>query len=119
MVILLANVESAVRTKGQPVGIGKLRFRPGKVAKLYQSIWTAEGSPLLKESRAQASSLQQLLDSRGLDCAVELAMTYGEPSVSGAIENLRAAACERILVIPLYHHGRGNGRGFPVPVAPA
>ncbi|MEZ5524219.1 MAG: ferrochelatase [Pseudomonadales bacterium] len=79
-----------------------LLVRPAKVAKLYRSIWTSEGSPLLKESRAQAAGLQQTLDERGLDCRVELAMTYGEPSVSGAIERLRSAGCERVLVIPLY-----------------
>lgn len=79
-----------------------LMVRPAKVAKLYQSIWTIEGSPLLKGSRAQAEGLQQSLDTRGLNCNVELAMTYGEPSVSNAIDKLRLSGCERILVLPLY-----------------
>lgn len=79
-----------------------LLVRPAKVAKLYQSIWTPEGSPLLKGSRAQAEGLQQLLDTRGLSCKVELAMTYGEPSVNRAIDKLRSSGCERILVLPLY-----------------
>lgn len=79
-----------------------LMVRPAKVAKLYQSIWTPEGSPLLKESRAQAEGLQKLLDERGFNCSVELAMTYGEPSVECAIETLRSSACNRILVLPLY-----------------
>ena len=33
---------------------------------------------------------------------VELAMRYGNPDVAGALDRLRAAGCDRILVVPLY-----------------
>jgi ferrochelatase len=33
---------------------------------------------------------------------VELAMRYGNPGIGGAMEKLRAAGCDRILVVPLY-----------------
>jgi len=79
-----------------------LLIRPAKVAKLYQSIWTAEGSPLLVGSQAQSKALQNLLDQRGYNMPVDLAMTYGEPNISDAISRLRQQGCERILVIPLY-----------------
>lgn len=79
-----------------------LLVRPAKVAKLYQSIWSVNGSPLLKGSQAQAEGLQQQLSARGSHAVVELAMTYGKPSISAAIAKLRAAGCERILVLPLY-----------------
>jgi len=79
-----------------------LLIRPAKVAKLYQSIWTAEGSPLLVGSKAQSGALQNLLNQRGHNMRVDLAMTYGEPKISDAISRLRQQGCERILVIPLY-----------------
>lgn len=77
-----------------------LRVRPPKVAKLYQSVWTDEGSPLLAISKQQQSSLQNLLNQRKVQAKVVLAMTYGNPSLQAGIEAL--ADCERILVLPLY-----------------
>ena len=60
-------------------------------------------------ARKQASLLQgylgQRLKAAGLPpdfAAVELAMRYGNPDVAGAIDRLRAAGCDRILVVPLY-----------------
>jgi protoporphyrin/coproporphyrin ferrochelatase len=79
-----------------------LLIRPAKVAKLYQSIWTPAGSPLLVGSQAQSSALQGMLDERGHNMKVDLAMTYGEPNISDAISRLRQQGCERVLVIPLY-----------------
>ncbi|MDH5407330.1 MAG: ferrochelatase, partial [Gammaproteobacteria bacterium] len=36
-----------------------LRFRPGKVARAYASIWTEQGSPLLFQSQQLAAKIQQ------------------------------------------------------------
>jgi len=79
-----------------------LLIRPAKVAKLYRSIWTEQGSPLLTGSQSQASALQDTFNQRDLDISVELAMTYGQPAVADAIQRLRDKGCERILVLPLY-----------------
>jgi len=79
-----------------------LLIRPAKVAKLYQSIWTEQGSPLLTGSQAQAAALQRSFKQRGLAMQVELAMTYGKPSIAAAVQRLRDKGCERILVLPLY-----------------
>lgn len=79
-----------------------LVIRPGKVAKLYRSIWTEQGSPLLIGSQAQAAALQHSFKQRGLNMHVELAMTYGQPAIGDAIQRLRDKGCERILVLPLY-----------------
>ena len=38
-----------------------LRFRPAKVARAYQSIWTEQGSPLLAISERLSNALQQRL----------------------------------------------------------
>lgn len=79
-----------------------LVIRPAKVAKLYQSIWTPQGSPLLVGSQAQTRALQQLLDKRGHNMSVELAMTYGKPNVESALARMQEQGCERVLVLPLY-----------------
>ncbi len=86
-----------------------LRVRPAKSARKYAAIWTDGGSPLLVHSVRQKLLLQGVLGERlkmiGLpaDCvAVELAMRYGSPDVAGALDRLREAGCDRILVVPMY-----------------
>ena len=86
-----------------------LRTRPAQSARKYAAIWSKDGSPLLVHSVKQRSLLQGLLGQRlkeaGLPpglTAVELGMRYGRPDVASAIDRLKAAGCERILVIPLY-----------------
>lgn len=80
-----------------------LRFRPGRVAKAYASVWSEEGSPLLAISCHQATALREALERRLPGrCQLELAMRYGEPTVAGALERLHVAGCERVLVLPLY-----------------
>ncbi len=80
-----------------------LRVRPRKVAHLYQSIWTEQGSPLLAISQQQKAALSAALQVRaGSPIPVELAMTYGEPSITQAGRALAAQGIRRILVLPLY-----------------
>lgn len=78
-----------------------LSTRPFKTAALYESVWTAAGSPLLVRSKALAAALQSSLGPPDR-VRVELAMTYGEPSIAGAIERLQLARIERLIVLPLY-----------------
>lgn len=81
-----------------------LRTRPKRSAHAYQKIWTPGGSPLLLESRALTEGLARRLEARfGADTVtVDLAMTYGEPSIRAALERLRAQNVQRLLVLPLY-----------------
>ncbi len=79
-----------------------LNVRPRKIREKYAAVWMAEGSPLMVYSRRQHAALTQVLRERGLNVEVALGMRYGEPSLQGAIEALRARGCERILVLPLY-----------------
>ncbi|MEZ9525792.1 ferrochelatase [Enterovibrio norvegicus] len=74
-----------------------LPVRSPKVAKLYQSVWMDEGSPLMVYSQRQKAALETVID-----MPVELGMTYGQPSILSAVESLQAQGCERILVLPLY-----------------
>ncbi|WP_317622655.1 ferrochelatase [Ketobacter sp.] len=80
-----------------------LRVRPAKVARLYQTIWTDEGSPLMAISRRQQAALQTRLTAlHGSEIPVELAMSYGEPSITTAGRALANRGARRILVLPLY-----------------
>ena len=76
-----------------------LPTRPAKSAKLYQEIWTEKGSPLLLYSQDQAAGLQRLM---GDGVRVELAMRYGNPSMSSALERLAAEGVDRILIFPMF-----------------
>ncbi len=74
-------------------------FRAPKSAKLYQAIWTNEGSPLLINSIKQKELLQTSL---GSNFVVELGMRYQNPSIESAVKKLKAANVSKIIAIPLY-----------------
>jgi protoporphyrin/coproporphyrin ferrochelatase len=77
-----------------------LPFRPAKSAHAYRSIWDpARGSPLLAYSKDLAASVADRLGDRW---RVELAMRYGTPSIAEALQRLRDAAADRVVVLPLY-----------------
>ncbi|MGT3176995.1 ferrochelatase [Yersinia enterocolitica] len=75
-----------------------LPIRAPRVAKLYQSVWMEEGSPLLVYSRRQ----QKALAARMPDIPVELGMSYGSPNLPGAIDKLLAQGVTKLVVLPLY-----------------
>ncbi len=80
-----------------------LRFRPGKVAKAYQSIWTDDGSPLLSVSRRLTTALRRHYE--GLDgnrVEIALGMRYGKPAIGQALRDLQKKGMRRLLVLPLY-----------------
>ncbi|CNH67023.1 ferrochelatase [Yersinia massiliensis] len=75
-----------------------LPIRSPRVAKLYQSVWMEEGSPLLVYSRRQ----QKALAARMPDIPVELGMSYGSPNLANAIDKLLAQGVTKLVVLPLY-----------------
>ena len=80
-----------------------LNVRPAKSAKKYASIWTKDGSPLRIYTSRQAQMLRGFLGEKiKSPLKVEYAMRYGNPSMASAIEKLKAANCDNILVLPLY-----------------
>lgn len=80
-----------------------LVIRPKKSAEKYAQVWTKEGSPLLVHAQKQAILLRGFLSQKiKSPFAVELGMTYGNPSMQSAIDKLKAQHCDRILVFPLY-----------------
>ncbi|MGV8877788.1 MAG: ferrochelatase [Sphingobacteriaceae bacterium] len=74
-------------------------FRSPKSAKLYQRIWSENGSPLLYHSLIQQKLVQQAL---GDEYQVELAMRYQSPSIETALTKLQAARVDSIRVIPMF-----------------
>ncbi|MBK8162634.1 MAG: ferrochelatase [Gammaproteobacteria bacterium] len=78
-----------------------LQVRPRRSARLYEGVWTPEGSPLLVTARRQLQALRARFagDKR---LVFALGMRYGSPSIAGALEELRAAGAEHLLVVPLY-----------------
>ena len=75
-----------------------LPLRAPRVAKLYQSVWMEEGSPLMVYSRRQ----QQALAARLPDTPVALGMSYGSPAMESAVDELLAQDVDHIVVLPLY-----------------
>ena len=79
-----------------------LRTRPKKVAQAYKSVWTEQGSPLLAVSKLQQQSLSiALAQEFNAEIPVALGMTYGNPSIQSALDELKQQV-ERVLVLPLY-----------------
>ncbi len=80
-----------------------LRTRPQRSAAAYKKVWTKNGSPLLDIASRQARKIQTELNTRTThSIKVELAMRYGNPSIKQALEKLRDANANRILIFPLY-----------------
>lgn len=75
-----------------------LPLRAPRVAKLYQSIWMEDGSPLMVYSKAQQQALAQRLP----HTPVALGMSYGSPSLESAVDELLASGVEHMVVLPLY-----------------
>lgn len=76
-----------------------LPVRPKKSTHAYSQIWTNAGSPLLIHSVALKNKLYEKLS--GHYC-VSLGMRYGNPSIESAVRELQNAACEKIIVLPLF-----------------
>jgi len=80
-----------------------LRIRPQRSARAYREIWTDSGSPLLVNTLALADALQiRLASLLSAPVPVTTGMTYGNPSIAAALEELRARSVQRLLVLPLY-----------------
>lgn len=86
-------------------------FRSFKSSKLYQKIWTSEGSPLLINSLALKEKLQNQL---GEDYFVELAMRYQKPSIHQALERIRKQGAEKIHILPLYPQHASSSTGSTI-----
>jgi ferrochelatase len=91
-----------------------LNLRPKKSAKAYQTVWDShgEGSPLLsiakKQKNAIASELEKNAPGKFI---VSLGMSYGNPSMGSALNELESQGCKNIIVLPLYPQYAGASTG--------
>lgn len=80
-----------------------LNTRPKKSAEKYASIWTTEGSPLKVHTEKQAKLLKGWLGEKvASPFMVEYAMRYGQPAIPDTLARMKAAGCDRILILPAY-----------------
>src|ERR1700688_3367798 len=89
-----------------------LPLRAPRSARKYRSVWMDDGSPLAVYSRRLRTALEAELDAKlpGM-VAIESAFLYSEPQVRDALQSLRAAGAEEIVVLPLYPQGSGTTTG--------
>ena len=76
-----------------------LPFRPRRSAEQYEKIWTDDGSPLTIHTSALTDRVQEVL---GPGYRVAFGMRYRKPSIASAVDQLVAANCDRIIVLPLF-----------------
>ncbi len=91
-----------------------LNLRPKKSAKAYKTVWDThgEGSPLLsiakKQKNAIASELEKNAPGKFI---VSLGMSYGNPSMGSALNELESQGCKNVIVLPLYPQYAGASTG--------
>lgn len=74
-------------------------FRAPKSARLYKTIWTALGSPLLVHSKKLQNKLQVKL---GDEYEVMLGMRYGNPSLKSALQKVQRKQFEKVVLLPMF-----------------
>jgi|SRR5579862_8669164 len=74
--------------------------RAKKVQHHYSAIGGA--SPIRRFTEQQAEALQNRLRAGGLDAHCFVAMRYWHPFTAEAVEQLRAARCDEVVLLPLY-----------------
>jgi ferrochelatase len=86
-------------------------FRAPKSAKIYQKLWTKEGSPLLIHGKKLTEKIQQELIGKA---DVYFAMRYQNPSIDGILEEIRLKNYSKIIVVPLYPHYASSSTGSTI-----
>ena len=62
------------------------------------------GSPIRRFTEQQARALELRLQESGVDARCFVAMRYWHPFTAEAIEQVKAAGCDEIVLLPLYPH---------------
>ena len=74
-------------------------FRAPKSAKVYQKLWTSEGSPLKIFGYSNELQLQKRL---GEDFEVKISMRYQSPSIAERLLEFKTSGISELIVIPLF-----------------
>lgn len=87
-------------------------------AKVYKTVWTEDGSPLLDITLKQADALQKKVDQKCGEnkIIVKCAMRYGNPSIKSVLQSFKQQNVGSIVVLPLYpqYCAATNGSTFDV-----
>jgi ferrochelatase len=71
--------------------------------KIYEHIWTPEGSPYTLHSQGLEAAVAQALVEDGHDeLLVRMAHRYGNPSMETELRNFKSRGIEHVVVLPLY-----------------
>ncbi len=74
-------------------------FRAPKSTKLYQQLWTENGSPLIVNAEKNKIGLQNAL---GDDFEVFTAMRYGNPSIKTVLNEIKEKRFGKLILIPVF-----------------
>jgi ferrochelatase len=85
------------------------RGRRQEVQGRYREI--GGGSPILRETAAQAAALRRALRAAGRPEPVKIAFRYAAPRAAGLVRALRAQGIRRLLPVTLYPHDCGSTTG--------
>lgn len=78
-------------------------FRHRKSARVYEKLWTENGSPLIHYGKRTYELLQKKFDeNEKTDLKVFLAMRYQNPSLESAITAIRKWNADKVIVLPLF-----------------
>lgn len=92
------NVVEMPKVIWQPILKGIiLPMRSWRSATFYRDCWQEEGSPLIINTKKLTVKVQDNLP----DWDVEMAMTYGHPSIPEVLEKMKKN-CQHITVLPLF-----------------
>lgn len=76
-------------------------FRSKSASKLYEELWTDEGSPL----KVYGYQLKEMLQKEMGDAYfVDLAMRYQKPSMESVLTNMLAQHVSELIIVPLFPH---------------
>ncbi|WP_428354703.1 ferrochelatase [Methyloprofundus sp.] len=78
-----------------------LPFRPRQSKKAYAKVWTDRGSPLTYLTQDLTDKVAKHF-AQDEQVTVQMAMSYGAPSIATQVRKLQKTQCEQITILPLY-----------------
>lgn len=76
-------------------------FRTKNSTKLYQQLWTPEGSPLMINAEKLEHKLQEKV---GNEYTVFTGMRYQNPSIESVLTTIKEQGFEKLIIFPMYPH---------------
>jgi len=79
-----------------------LPLRAVKSAKMYQKIWTENGSPLKVNMNKLIVQLKNYFSNYQQNISIFLSMRYGEPSLESILSTISSEGFDKLILFPLY-----------------